>query len=86
MSNDKHLIAQVKPRVGSSNGDDGACISHDNKYVINWGYDFPYGYILVYDNTSLMGFADQMKGQANHEGRPMAAHIGSLGARLERNG
>lgn len=27
----------------------GACISHNNKYVINIGYDHPYGFISVYN-------------------------------------
>ena len=43
------IRCKLKPKVGSSNGDGDACISHDNKYIINLGYDFPYGYISVYD-------------------------------------
>lgn len=43
------LLCKLKPKTGSSNGDGEGCISHDNKYVINLGYDFPYGYISVYD-------------------------------------
>lgn len=46
------VLCKLKPRTGSSNGDGEACISHDNKYVINLGYDFPYGYISVYDIES----------------------------------
>lgn len=43
------IRCKLKPKVGSSNGDGDACISHDNRYAINLGYDFPYGYISVYD-------------------------------------
>ena len=31
------IRCKLKPKIGSSNGDGDACISHDNKYVINLG-------------------------------------------------
>lgn len=43
------VLTALKLRRGSSNGDGEACISPDNQYVINLGYDFPYGYISIYD-------------------------------------
>lgn len=43
------LLTSLKLPAGSSNGDAEACISPDNKHVINLGYDFPYGYISIYD-------------------------------------
>lgn len=43
------LLTSLKLPAGSSNGDAEACISPDNKHVINLGYDFPCGYISIYD-------------------------------------
>lgn len=34
------IRCKLKPKIGSSNGECDACISHDNKYVINLGCDF----------------------------------------------
>lgn len=38
---------KLKPKVGSPNDDGDVCISHDNKYIIDLGYDLPHDYISV---------------------------------------
>lgn len=62
------IRCKLKPKIGSSNGDGDACISHDNKYVINLGYDFPYGYISVYDieNGKETRFREDMREVYEH--------------------
>lgn len=57
------IRCKLKPKVGSSNGDGDACISYDNKYVINLEYYFPYGYISVYDieNGKETRYCEDMK-------------------------
>lgn len=46
------LKTKLSPKRGCKLGDGEACITSDNRKVINLGYDFPFGYISVYDLES----------------------------------
>lgn len=74
------IRCKLKPKVGSSNGDGDACISHDNKYIINLGYDFPYGYISVYDieNGKETRFREDMREVYNQIRYTLHANYTSL--------
>ena len=43
------LYSKLTSSKGCYDNGNGACISHDNKYVINIGYEHPYGFISVYN-------------------------------------
>ena len=43
------LLKTLMPKRGSQNGDGQACFSSDNTKVINLGYDYPSGYISIFD-------------------------------------
>lgn len=46
------LYSKLRTSKGCYGNGEGACISHDNKYVINIGYEHPHGFISVYNIES----------------------------------
>lgn len=43
------LHSKLASSKGCYANGEGACISNDNKYIINIGYEHPYGFISVYN-------------------------------------